>query len=183
MISTPHTVAFAVAGAACAIAAYTDLASRRVPNALTLPLIAVAPLLAAFDGVQAALAAGAIVVVMLVLGTFVHAAGVLGGGDVKLLAGVAALAGFPACIDVVLYCALCGGALAVAVAAVRGEFGAVVSRLRVGVTTTLAGRSLALGAAAIGARGTRIPYAVAIGAGFALAVAGLTVSPFLRIVQ
>jgi Flp pilus assembly protein protease CpaA len=183
MISTPHTVAFAVAGAACAIAACTDLASRRVPNALTLPLIAAAPVLAAFDGVQAALAAASIAAVMLVLGTFVHAAGVLGGGDVKLLAGVTALAGFPACVDVALYCALCGGVLAVSVAAVRGEIGAVVSRVRIGVTTTLAGHSLALGAAAIGARGTRIPYAVAIGAGFAVAVAGLTVFPFLRIVQ
>jgi prepilin peptidase CpaA len=183
MITTAQSIAFAAGLGVCGIAACTDLATRRVPNALTLPLLVAAPLLAALDGVQAALVACAIVIVALALGTLVHAAGILGGGDVKLLAGVGALAGFPACIEVALYSALCGGVLALSVAIARGELAGVVSRLRVGVATTIAGRSLALGTASIAAQGPRIPYAVAIGAGFAVAIAGVTIFPALRIVQ
>ena len=182
-ISTAQTIAFALGLVACGIAACTDLASRRVPNALTLPLLAVAPLLAAFDGLHAALVACTIVVVALVGGIVLHGSGILGGGDVKLLAGAGALAGYPACVEVALYSAVCGGILAIAVAVVRGDLAGVLSRVRVGVATTIAGRSIAVGAAAIDTCGTRIPYAVAIGAGFAMAVAGVTLFPVLRIVQ
>jgi prepilin peptidase CpaA len=183
MISTAQFVASGIGLLACGVAATTDLRSRRVPNALTLPLLAAAVPLAALDGVHAALAACAIVVAALAVGTVVHTMGVLGGGDVKLLAGVSALAGFPACIDVAIYSALCGGVLALVVSLARGELGAVVSRVRYGVATSVAGRSLAFASAAVDATGTRIPYAVAIGAGFAIAVAGATIFPALRIVQ
>lgn len=183
MISPAQNIAFAIGLGACGIAACTDLRTRRVPNALTLPLIAAAPLVAAADGVRAALLACAIVIAALVLGTFVHTMGVLGGGDVKLLAGIGALAGYPACLEVALYSALCGGALALAVSLARGELGAVLGRLRYGVVSSIAGRSLALGAAAIDARGPRIPYAVAIGAGFAIAIAGVTIFPAVRIIS
>ncbi|HEY9085976.1 MAG TPA: prepilin peptidase [Candidatus Tyrphobacter sp.] len=183
MISSAHIVAFALAGTACGIAAGTDLVSRRVPNALTLPLLVAAPLLAAFDGVHAALVATGIVAGALVLGTLVHAAGVLGGGDVKLLAGAGALAGFPACIDVALYSALCGGVLAIAVSAARGELAGVAMRVRFGVTGAIAGRSLSAAVAAVDARGARIPYAVAIGAGFAIAMLAQSAIPVLRIVH
>lgn len=183
MITTAQAIAFATGLGACGIAACTDLATRRVPNALTLPLLAAAPLLAAFDGVRAVAIVCAIMIVALVAGTIVHAAGILGGGDVKLLAGVGALAGYPACVEVALYAALCGGILALVVSAARGEIGAVLARVRVGVATSIGGRSLAAGAAAIDARGPRIPYAVAIGAGFVIAIAGVTLIPALRIVQ
>ncbi len=183
MMSPAHTTAFALAGTACGLAAGTDLAWRRVPNTLTLPLLAAAPLLAAFDGAHAALIAAGIVAGGLVLGTFVHALGVLGGGDVKLLAGVGALAGFPACINVALYSALCGGVLAIAVSAARGELGGVVGRMRFGLTGAIAGRSLTAAVAAVDARGTRIPYAVAIGAGFAIAMLAQSAIPVLRIVH
>ncbi len=179
---TAHAAAIAIGIVACGIAACTDLKSRRVPNALSLPLLVVAPALAAFDGASAAMMACAIVAISLVIGTFVHATGLLGGGDVKLLAGVGALAGYPACVEVALYSAVCGGILAIVVSAARGELGGVITRVRIGVASSIAGRSLAIGAATIDARGTRIPYAVAIGAGFAIAVVGATIFPALRIV-
>ncbi len=182
-MSPAHIAAFALACTACGIAAGTDLAWRRVPNVLTLPLLGAAPLFAAFDGIHAALTAAGIAAGALIVGTFVHAAGVLGGGDVKLLAGVSALAGFPACIDVALYSALCGGALAIAVSASRGELGGVVGRMRLGVTGAIAGRSLAAAVAAVDARGARIPYAIAIGAGFAIAMLAQSAFPVLRIVH
>lgn len=183
MSTTAQSIALAAGLGACGIAACTDLATRRVPNALTLPLLAAAPLLAALNGAHAALVACVIVIVSLVVGTLVHAAGILGGGDVKLLAGVGALAGFPVCVEVALYSAMCGGVLALSVAIARGELASVVSRVRVGVATTIAGRSIALGTATIAAQGPRIPYAVAIGAGYAIAIAGATIFPALRIIQ
>lgn len=183
MISPAQTTAFAIGLGACGIAACTDLAKRRVPNTLTLPLLCAAPIVAAFDGLHAALVACAIVAIALVAGTVVHATGILGGGDVKLLAGVGALAGFPACVEAALYSALCGGLLAIVVSVARGELGGVLTRVRIGVAGSIASRSLAVGAAAIDARGARIPYAVAIGAGFAIAIAGVTLFPALRIVQ
>lgn len=178
-----NIIALAIAATACSIACYSDLTARRVPNALTLPLLGIAPLLAAFNGVHAALSAAAIVVVSLFVGVAVHSAGILGGGDVKLLAGIGALAGFPACVDVALYTALFGGLLAVGVSAARGELTGILARVRVGITSSVAGRSLALGAVAIDAGGARIPYALAIGAGFAVATLAQTVLPFLRIIR
>lgn len=180
---TFNFLAMAIAAGACGAAIYTDLASRRVPNALTLPLMVAAPAIAVFDGVHAALVAAVIVLGALLGGTLVHATGVLGGGDVKLFAGVAGLAGFPACVEVALYTAMCGGVLALAVSTMRGELGGTLARVRVGIAGTIAGRSLAVGSAAMGATGTRIPYALAIGAGFALATLAQTSLPFLRIIR
>lgn len=183
MISPAHFVAYALAAVACGIAAGTDLSVRRVPNWLTLPLLAAAPLLAAFDGLRSALVAVGIVIIALILGSIIHTAGVLGGGDVKLLAGVSALAGFPACVNVALYTAVCGGVLALAVSASRGELAGAVGRLRIGVASTVVSRNLAVGAAAIDARGARIPYALAIGAGFAIAMLAQSIIPALRILH
>jgi prepilin peptidase CpaA len=177
------TTSLALAAGACGIAAWTDIATRRVPNALTLPLLGAAPVLAAFNGVHAAIAAVVIVVVSLLAGAVVHAAGVLGGGDVKLFAGVGALAGFPACIDVALYSAIFGGLLAIAVSASRGELNGMLTRVRSGLISSIAGRSLALGVAAVDARGARIPYALAIGSGFAVAMLAQSAFPILRIIR
>ncbi len=162
MMSTTQTIAFAIAAVACTLAVRTDLASRRIPNAITLPLLAAAPLLAAFDGWRAVIAACGIVAGALVIGACLHAMGVLGGGDVKLLAGISALVGFPWCLDVALYTGICGGLLALIFAAARGELRGLMARLPTGV---------------------RLPYALAIGTGFALTTAGATVFPALRIVQ
>ncbi len=161
MISTTQMVAFTLAAIACVLASCTDVVSRRVPNAITFPLLAAAPLVAAFGGWRPALIALGIVAVGYALGACMHAAGLLGGGDVKLLVGVSALTGFPNCVDVVLYTGVCGGLLALIFAAARGELRGVIARLPTGV---------------------RLPYAVAIGSGFALATAGATVLPALRIV-
>ncbi|MGH7736800.1 MAG: A24 family peptidase [Candidatus Tyrphobacter sp.] len=182
-LSPAHGVALALGIGACGLAVCTDLRSRRVPNTITLPLLAAAVVLALFDGRQAALVACAIVAAGLVAGTIVHAAGILGGGDVKLLTGVGALAGYPVCIEVAIYCALCGGILALAVSAVRGELPGVLSRVRCGVAGAIGSRSLSLGAASVAARGPRIPYAVAIASGFIIALLGVAIFPALRIVQ
>jgi prepilin peptidase CpaA len=117
MHSTPSTV-FLLA-LVCA-AAFTDLRSRRIPNALTVAgLVAGLGLRvplggeAVLDGLGGAVAA-------LALGIPFFAARALGGGDVKLLAAVGAFAGWTGLLDTLLAIALAGAALALIEAVRRG---------------------------------------------------------------
>jgi prepilin peptidase CpaA len=78
----------------CAIATITDLRSTTIPNKLTLPVIVLAPLAHfAFGG------AGAFAVSLIGLSlcgavpAFMFLKGAIGGGDVKLLAAIGAVAG------------------------------------------------------------------------------------------
>ncbi len=72
------------------VAAWNDVATRTIPDGLSLALIAVALLLRPFDDGVVALAwsvAGALG--LFVVLAFLHARGILGGGDVKLAAALA----------------------------------------------------------------------------------------------
>ncbi len=94
------TLAVMIVGAI--IAAYTDARTRRIPNLLTGTLAAVAIAASAFSGPASI---GTTIVVMLVVflvGTIAFSLGWFGGGDVKLLAACAGLAGYPGAISVVL---------------------------------------------------------------------------------
>jgi Flp pilus assembly protein protease CpaA len=163
---------------ACAVASATDIAMRRIPNWLTLPLLAIAPIAVGVEqGWRAGVVSLLIVAVAIGFGLLLHAAQIFGGGDIKLLAGIAALCGFPICIDFLFYTALAGGVLALIVSAARGELVEVITRLHTRVATSLAtGRLGAAGSAA------RIPYALAIGVGYAIAQVGHELVPFMRIV-
>lgn len=176
-----HALTVTLALCACAIAAWTDLVASKVPNWLTFPLLALAPLLAALAGVRQALVALAIVIVALVLGAIAHTAGVFGGGDVKLFAAIAGIAGFPACLDVALYTALAGGVLAIVVAvrkrALRRSIGRIVAALGTAAVTR---RPMTFGAGE-GSPAHRIPYALAIAAGFTITTLGQSSLPALRI--
>ncbi|MBV9270732.1 MAG: prepilin peptidase, partial [Candidatus Eremiobacteraeota bacterium] len=80
--------------AACVLAVVYDTAFRRIPNWLTLPLLAAGPVLWLFSGHDAlhhAWLAAVSVAVAIFAGAFIHRMRILGGGDVKLLA---ALVGF-----------------------------------------------------------------------------------------
>jgi prepilin peptidase CpaA len=170
---THLVLAYAAVGFACALAAATDLRTRRIPNVLTggLALAAVALALSAgFGHFAAALAVAAAV---FAFGTLCFAAGVLGGGDVKLLTGIALALGYPLALGFVLDTLICGGLLALGYLAVRGRFGEAAARMR--------GVLLGGGRAAIGSGSGRLPYALAIAAGAACSALATFALPALRI--
>ena len=107
--------------ALAAYAAYSDLTSYQIPNWISLAIIADFVVAAAI-GVQepAAIAwhlgAG---LAMLVAGVGLFAAGLLGGGDAKLLAASAVWFGWAGLFKFVVYVAILGGVLALVVIALR----------------------------------------------------------------
>lgn len=98
----------------CGTAAWWDLRHRRIPNAVTLPAVVVALCFhsGAHSGSGLILSlAGALAAAALVLPGY--ALGFTGAGDVKLLAAVGALLGFPAAIIAALLSLVVGGALSI----------------------------------------------------------------------
>lgn len=126
--SNPYLLAtgacFALAGAVC------DLRWRRIPNRLTgaafLAGVIVSTLLSGLrgllDSLAAALLAGGIFAIMFFLGG-------MGGGDVKLMAAIAAFGGLARLPALLLATALAGGGLALAVVLYRGALGATTRRM------------------------------------------------------
>ncbi len=125
--SNPYTLAggacFALAGAGC------DLRWRRIPNRLTGAALLTALAANSFlggmrgllDSLAACLLAGAAFAIMFFLGG-------MGGGDVKLMAAVAAFAGLGRLIELLLATALVGGVFAVAMALAHGALGSTLRR-------------------------------------------------------
>ncbi len=126
--SNPYSLAggvcFALAGAAF------DLRWRRIPNKLTAAAALIAFLVNALMGgvrgllgsLAACLLAGAVFAVMFFLGG-------MGGGDVKLMAAIAAFAGVGHVTELLLSTALAGGVFALAVALARGALGDTLRNL------------------------------------------------------
>jgi prepilin peptidase CpaA len=152
--------------------------TRKIPNAIPIVVALFGLVLSAFAGwhdLEFSVIAG---VVVLVLGTIPFGLGLIGGGDVKLLAACACVFGLSHVVPLVIYTALLGGVFALCVAAFTGEFRAIVSR---------AGRtvvpSLAPAAPASEPSRTRLPYAVAIAGGVTWLLLGDTLLPALKIIK
>ena len=151
-----HLVIDGIGGVLIA-AAISDVISLRIPNFLSLALVALFGLYALalampLHDVVWHLIAGALV---LVVGMGLFAFGVFGGGDIKLIAAVALLVGWSSLLPLVFMVAIIGGILAFVVVGLRAR----------GITHLLG---------ALGVRGLAIferdrayvPYAVAIAAGW-----------------
>jgi prepilin peptidase CpaA len=150
---------------AAAVATWTDLASRRIPNWLTLPVFVGGVLFAGIVGHAAgageSLAAAAILAFPFVL-LFVFAGG--GAGDAKLMAAIGAWLGVSNGLVVLACVSLAGAALAVARLALRRPEHGVVATL----AASLHGASVALRSGGDvrstlgGAACARMPYAPAV---------------------
>jgi prepilin peptidase CpaA len=117
-----HSVAWWPSVAVLAVATFTDLRTRRIPNWLVLPFlvlgIAVSCIMGGWHGLQQSVfgfAAGAFVFGLL------YAAGGMGMGDVKLFAGVGAWVGPSQLLVALLFTSIIGGIMALCWA-VRGRF-------------------------------------------------------------
>jgi prepilin peptidase CpaA len=162
---------------ACAIAVLTDLRSRRIPNALTAALALAALVLHATQGVASFAVACATLIGVLLIGFVAFSFGWLGGGDVKLLAAGAAALGLPDAVPFLIYTAVGGGLLALAVAIAMGRLKSVLA------SVTLLLRPFAYkGTVAVApAKSITLPYAVAIAFGAVAVALSHSAAPFLRL--
>lgn len=113
----------------CCMAAGWDLATRRIPNALTLPALGAALCLhGALPSGQGLLLslAGALVAAAVVLPGYLMR--FTGAGDVKLLMAVGAFLAFPKALFAALGALIVGGVLGLATAIARRRAGLVLGR-------------------------------------------------------
>lgn len=102
----------AIVAVVCLSAAWVDLRTRRIPDALMLLAIACGVALAGFGGWKRLAVRLAVVAIVLCVGIALHALGVWGGGDGKLVVAVAALKGLSFVAEAAVWTFLVGGLFA-----------------------------------------------------------------------
>ncbi|MGH7755067.1 MAG: prepilin peptidase [Vulcanimicrobiaceae bacterium] len=163
--------------AACAVAVVTDVRARRIPNLLTGALALAALGFAGFQGAIAFFTCAGLMVGVLLVGFVAFSLGWLGGGDVKLLAAAGGALGTHDVVAFLLYTAIGGGILAVAVTLATGRTRAVASSVA-GLVRPFAVAGTAPQAPV---RPTMLPYAVAIAFGAVAVALSHSAAPFLRL--
>ncbi|MBW1735789.1 MAG: prepilin peptidase [Deltaproteobacteria bacterium] len=155
----------AAVGIVLAVALVTDIRKGAIPNMLTVPVILGGMvynclLLGVCGGIGQALL-GMVVGVALFIVPFLM--GGMGGGDVKLMAGVGSWYGPVGVINIGLYAALCGGGAAIFFLLAKKKSSAFKG-MWLDFIEVMVFRMRPAGSA----RSTVFPYTMAIGAGFAL---------------
>ncbi len=159
-----------------AVASLSDIRTGRIPNALTYPAILAGPLLAllpwAGPDVMSSLAGLAVAFLPALV---LWALGALGGGDVKLLAAVGGLLGYPLILEGLFYSLVAATGMGLTLILWRGEACAFGQRL------WLALMAVVVPHAPWPAWNTelRIPFAVAV----ALGTSGSLFLPLLDVHQ
>lgn len=166
-------VIFISVSLALAAATATDLRSQRIPNALTLPMAALALASHGLAGGVGGLwfsFAGLCLGLGLMLAPYLF--GVMGAGDVKLMAAVGACIGPELTLAAFLLTCLAGGGYALFVLGRRPELlRAVFLRFHAALFATAATGGFEYAPAAAGARLPRLCYGVAISLGSVAAMA------------
>ena len=160
------TLFMAAATLWASIAAVCDVRTRRIPNQLTLTVLLSALVLhlvsegaaGAVDSLSAAAIAGAAFFVPFFMGA-------MGGGDVKLMAAIAAFGGLGRLAELMLATALSGGVLALVVAFRHGYLRTMLIRLANYCCAVFRISGLPLGVDPAPQRKLFLPYGVAIAAG------------------
>jgi len=150
------------------VSALTDLRTGRIYNRVTYPAM-LAGIAASFAGlgpspamaILGGVIGGALLYVMFAFGW-------MGGGDVKLMAAVGFLTGFPFILDAMFYAIFVGGLFAALVLIWRGEVSGLAGDLAMLMRRT-AGNAPA-GVVTIQPRGGSFPFGVAIGVGTLIAL-------------
>jgi prepilin peptidase CpaA len=151
------------------LAAFKDIRERRIPNRLTGALAALYPVYVLVSPTPVAWpAALGLAAVVFVIGLGLFARGLIGGGDVKLLAALSLWAGPEQFVWFILVTTLAGGALSLFSLCYRRWGGMIEARLAMVGLATTTGRARVSSEAPAGgstARSTTLPYGVAIAAG------------------
>lgn len=160
LASALHDLPFVLFLGLLALAAVSDLREYRIPNTLTLAIAALYPAQVLTPGIGADVMGSAILAVaVLAAGTGLFALGLVGGGDVKLLAAVSLWVGPAAFPLFLIVMALAGGAIALV----------QLSNWRLGLALFLEGMGQTGFTRVL--TGRDVPYGVAIAIGAVFAVA------------
>lgn len=146
-----------------AIAAYTDVTTRRIPNLLPAVLLGAGVVLQAFHGWQSAAISIGLFLGTFAFGTFLFSLKLLGGGDVKLIAAACAALGWPAAAGFLIYTIIAGGILGISISVARGRLRPVIENVKATAFPLLSGVRPAPISSAVGT----MPYGLAIFAGAA----------------
>jgi prepilin peptidase CpaA len=160
------------------VAAVVDVRTRKIPNAIPIALALFGLAFYAFAGWRVFLLALLAGILVLAIGTLPFGLGLIGGGDVKLLAACGCALGLSRVLPLVVYTAILGGVLALIAAIGAGQLRRTF--VRVG---RLVAPALSLGSAPETAAPLRLPYAVAIAGGVSWLFLGETLLPALKILK
>ncbi len=148
------------------LAAVLDVRTLRIPNLLTVGGAVLGLLMSELTqpplGVAAALAGLAVGLTLLLP---MHLLGVMGAGDVKLMAMTGTFLGASQTLHAVLFAWLSGGLLALMLVMLRGDWGALLRNLRV-MTRNAGFAALPSPSSSLG----KLPYGVSICVGTAASV-------------
>jgi prepilin peptidase CpaA len=112
-----------------AVAAWTDTRTGHIPNWLTLPVVAIAPLAHLILGGLGPFAHSLVgLFACAALPLFLFRKGAMGGGDVKLFAALGAVLGWRHGLEVQVAAFVAGAVLALAKVALQGGLGRVLTR-------------------------------------------------------
>ena len=157
----------------CGVASWTDLRSRRIPNALTIPALGAALCVHGALGAGQGLllsACGALAAGALLLPGYLFR--FTGAGDVKLLMAVGAILSFPAALFAGLAALIFGGLLGLVTAIRLGRLREILGRTA-GLARWAAARAAGVPVAAPETSKIHIPFGVAV----ALATVTLVLVP------
>jgi prepilin peptidase CpaA len=167
VVATQWIGAFTLAGIAC----WFDVRTRRIPNRLTFPATALglAAATVAHGGDGAMSSAGGLLVGMMLFFPMFALKG-LGGGDVKLMGALGAWLGVFVVLGVAFYTTLAGGLLALALIVKHRYGGQAVRNLWLLLTHwRVSGLKPFDELTLETAKGPKLPYALPIAVGLALA--------------
>ncbi|WP_366924539.1 A24 family peptidase [Metallumcola ferriviriculae] len=144
---------------------FWDIKEHRIPNKVTLPAIVFGIILNSYLnswlGLRESIFGAALGIGPLLI-PFIM--GVIGGGDVKLLAAVGAINGVDFVIWAFLYSALAGGVMALSYSLIKGQLRVVISNITFTTTSYILGIKNGSGTKGLvfAPSGLYLPYAVAI---------------------
>jgi prepilin peptidase CpaA len=153
--------------ATLSICSYTDWKYRRIYNKVTLPSVALGLALAGIanfpDGLWNALLACLLAFTLFYL---LFTLGVMGGGDVKLVAAIGALVGYPLIWDALFYGVVAGGIYALVVLAIKGGLWKILKNVAWFILGLLLWRKMA---SLQSEHSIKIPYGLCLAVGAACA--------------